>query len=63
MSKYLVTHEDIEDGTWFDEPCMFDSEDQAKCWVKSQTDAAIGTCRALYRCDLVVMLNKGGEPI
>jgi len=58
VSSYLVTHEDIEDGIWFEEPNMFDSEAEARAWVGAQPAPAMGSCRVLYRCDHVTTLAE-----
>lgn len=56
MAQYLITHEDIEDSLWFGEPFMFDSEDEARRWAEKQNAPAMGTCRVLYRCDVIATL-------
>ena len=47
---YLVAIEDKEDGTWFDDPHGFDSEDQAMRYIREAVSPPEGYECVLYRC-------------
>jgi hypothetical protein len=52
---YIVT-EEYNDGTWCDDPRGFDSELEARDWIKKHIPD-IGTKYFLYRCYEIALDN------
>jgi len=47
---YLVTCEEDDDGIWFDDPCGFDTEEDAQFYIKEAGKPPEHHSYVLYRC-------------
>lgn len=55
---YLVTLESQNDGSWYDDPDGFDSEQEARDWVESRRPPPEGHAYVLYQCREITVLRE-----